>query len=99
MIAPLWTRALQDRERERRRRLRTRVAQINRGARARMALVTALRQVGVDVDLVTVHTWPRSLQGEAYLWAISRLTGLRFAEAEPPPMGLAKVLTASNRGA
>lgn len=87
---------MQDRERERRRRVRDSVARTNRGARARMALVTALRNAGIDVDLVTVHTWPRSLQAEAYLWAISRLTGARFAdEREPPPRGLAKVLTAS----
>jgi hypothetical protein len=75
VIRPLWSRVLEGRRRERRNTLRLRLCAANRSARSRLALVNLLRQCHVDVDLVTVHTWPRRLQGEAYLWAIDTLAG------------------------
>jgi hypothetical protein len=57
----------------------------NRGARARLALVALLRRCQQDVDLVTVHTWSRALQGHAYLWGVAYLAG---REDLPPPWKL-----------
>jgi hypothetical protein len=94
---PLWTRALEDRQRSRRALLRARVAKRNMGARARMALVTMLRNAGLDVDLLTIHTWPRSLQGEAYLWAISKLAGERQNLDNGESMALRLVIRGTTR--
>lgn len=61
-----------------------RLERTNRGAAARLALVGLLCKVGESVTLVEVHTWPRHVQGRAYLWAIDRLAGV---ENVPRPWG------------
>ena len=76
IAAELWQRALLSRAKE--------VARNrNRSARARIALVELLRdKCHQDVSLVTVSTWPRKLQGDAYQWGIAYLAG---HEDVPPP--------------
>lgn len=50
-------------------------AKANRGAKARLALADLLWKAGHPVSLVTIHTWPRHVQGEAYLWARAFVDG------------------------
>lgn len=57
-------------------------AESNRTAASRLALARVLERTGHYVSLVTIHTWSRQLQGQAYLWAIARLNGV---ENVPPP--------------
>jgi hypothetical protein len=68
---PLWRRAT------RCRRLGT-----NRTVRAIATLVLILRKAGEDVSFVEVRNWPRALQGDAYLWAIDKLSGTK--NVRPP---------------
>jgi hypothetical protein len=66
--APIWQAALMLREVER-------LRKSSCGASARLALVRILHQAGEEVSLISVHRWPRHVQGEAYLWARARLLG------------------------
>lgn len=53
------------------------------GNAARLALADVLRRAGAETSLVTIHTWSRAQQGQAYLWARGFLDG---REDVPPPM-------------
>lgn len=79
---PLYLRALEARVRERRSYLSARFEAQNRSARSRYALWILLGRCKAGVSLVEIHTWPRHLQGRAYLWAIDFLDG---HENIPPP--------------
>jgi hypothetical protein len=62
---PLWQRGL--------------VEQRSMGFRARLALAELLWRCGESVTLVEIHTWPKRVQGAAYLWALDRLDGVTDA--------------------
>lgn len=76
----LWQRALAKAR-------RLELEESNRGARARLALADVLRRCGYEVSLVTIHSWSREAQGQAYLWAIAFLEG---REDLPAPTHVAK---------
>jgi hypothetical protein len=70
----LWQRATVRRARE--------AAPRNYGARARLVLWRLLADAGHPTSLVTIATWPRAWQGDAYLWAYAFVNG---REDMPPP--------------
>jgi hypothetical protein len=66
-MTDLWRRALRTRDRVK--------ARASSSARSRLALAALLARAGHDVGLVVVRTWPRRMQGEAYLWARAFVDG------------------------
>lgn len=62
LVPPLWQSAL-----------RARAMKKSWCSSARVELVDLLERAGVTISLVTVHTWTRQQQADAYLWAIRTL--------------------------
>lgn len=56
-------------------------ARASRSAKARLVLADLLARAGYPVGLVVIHTWPRHVQGEAYLWARAFLDGREDLDA------------------
>lgn len=84
---PLWRRAILERGRDQ-------FGERNCGTLARVALKDILARAGEDVSLVTIHTWTRKMQGDAYLWALDRVNG---GEAYVPYFITASRLVARKR--
>jgi hypothetical protein len=66
-MTDLWRRALRTRDLVK--------CRANRSAKARLELARLLARAGHPVGVTVVHTWPRHLQGEAYLWARAFVDG------------------------
>jgi hypothetical protein len=66
-MTDLWKRALRTRDLVK--------ARASCSARSRLTLAALLARAGYDVGLVVVRTWPRHMQGEAYLWARAFVDG------------------------
>jgi len=71
----LWQRALDARA-------KALAANLSFGVAARLALSELLIRAGYSIGVVEIHTWSRSQQGEAYLWALAKVEGR--AEFGPP---------------
>lgn len=82
---PLYLRALRAR--------RAKTLSVNRCASSRLALSLVLARAGADVGVVSLRSWTRSQQGDAYLWAWQRIGG----SAEPPPPFVRKAVACNLR--